>query len=145
MGIKVDVKLEKVNNLSGVIEVPADKSITHRAIMLSSLASGESIVRNNLPSGYCNRTIEVFRQMGTQIKIEKGTLHIKGGGLDFPPPKDDKYEFYAGNSGTTARLLSGILAGQNFESFITGDQSLSKRPMGRGLCTLCYKWAQILL
>jgi 3-phosphoshikimate 1-carboxyvinyltransferase len=125
----MDIKLKKVNALSGTIEVPADKSITHRAVMLSSLASGESVVRNYLPSDDCNRTIEAFRQMGADIKIEKEDLYIRGIGLNIPPPKRDKYEFYAGNSGTTSRLLSGILSGQNFRSVITGDKSLSKRPM----------------
>ena len=139
----MDIKLRKVNTLSGTIEVPADKSITHRAVMLSSLASGESVVRNYLPSDDCNRTIEAFRQMGTEIRVEKEDLYIRGVGLNIPPPKGDKYKFYAGNSGTTSRLLSGILSGQNFRSVITGDQSLSKRPMGGILAPLVQMGANI--
>jgi 3-phosphoshikimate 1-carboxyvinyltransferase len=127
----MDIKLKKIDSISGVIEMPADKSITHRAIMLSSIADGESIVRNYLPSDDCNRTIEAFRQMGTEIKIDNENLYIKGIGLKLKKPQDGKYNIYAGNSGTTARLISGILAGQDFESIITGDESLSKRPMVR--------------
>jgi 3-phosphoshikimate 1-carboxyvinyltransferase len=99
--------------------------------MLSSLAEGDSIVRNYLPSDDCNRTIEAFRQMGAEIKIDNGNLYIKGVGLNLKKPQDGKYDIYAGNSGTTSRLISGILAGQDFETTITGDESLSKRPMGR--------------
>ncbi|MDR2351211.1 MAG: 3-phosphoshikimate 1-carboxyvinyltransferase [Endomicrobium sp.] len=127
----MDIKLKKVNSISGVVEVPADKSITHRAVMLSSLAEGDSIVRNYLPSDDCNRTIEAFCKMGVEIKIDNGNLYIKGTGLNLKKPQDGKYNIYAGNSGTTSRLISGILAGQDFETIITGDESLSKRPMDR--------------
>jgi 3-phosphoshikimate 1-carboxyvinyltransferase len=69
--------------------------------------------------------------MGAEIKIDNGNLYIKGVGLNLKKPQDGKYNIYAGNSGTTARLISGILVGQNFETIITGDESLSKRPMER--------------
>ncbi|MDR2399589.1 MAG: 3-phosphoshikimate 1-carboxyvinyltransferase [Endomicrobium sp.] len=141
----MDFKLRKVNALSGTIEIPADKSITHRAIMLASIASGKSIIRNYLNSDDCNRTIEVFRQMGAEIKVEKKDLYITGVGLNIPQPKRDRYEFYAGNSGTTSRLLSGILSGQNFKSVITGDQSLSKRPMSGVVIPLLQMGANIFL
>jgi 3-phosphoshikimate 1-carboxyvinyltransferase len=127
----MDIKLKKVKAISGEIEVPADKSITHRAIMLSSIAEGNSIVRNYLHSDDCNRTIEAFRQMGVQIKVDGRKLYIKGIGLNLKTPQYGKYDIYAGNSGTTARLICGILAGQNFKTIITGDESLSKRPMTR--------------
>ncbi|MDR1474508.1 MAG: 3-phosphoshikimate 1-carboxyvinyltransferase [Endomicrobium sp.] len=140
----MDIKLKKVNSISGIIEVPADKSITHRAVMLSSLAEGESIVRNYLSSDDCNRTIEAFRQMGTEIKIDNGNLYIKGIGLKLKKPQYGKYNIYAGNSGTTARLISGILAGQEFESIITGDESLSKRPMVRIIEPLFRMGAKII-
>jgi 3-phosphoshikimate 1-carboxyvinyltransferase len=125
------IKLKKVNFVFGVVEVPADKSITHRAVMLSSIAEGDSIVRNYLPSDDCNRTIDAFNQMGVEIKINNGNLYIKGAGLNLKKPQSGKYNIYAGNSGTTSRLISGILAGQDFETIITGDESLSRRPMGR--------------
>jgi 3-phosphoshikimate 1-carboxyvinyltransferase len=127
----MDIKLKKINFISGVINVPADKSITHRAIMLSSIAEGNSVVRNYLACDDCNRTIDAFCQMGVDIKIDDGNLYIKGAGLYLPRPKAGKYAIYAGNSGTTTRLISGILSGQNFKTVITGDDSLSKRPMQR--------------
>ncbi|MDR3257120.1 MAG: 3-phosphoshikimate 1-carboxyvinyltransferase [Endomicrobium sp.] len=139
----MEIKLKKTDAISGVIEVPADKSITHRAIMLSSLAEGNSVVRNYLPSDDCNRTIEAFRQMGAEIKIDNGKLYIKGAGLSLAKPQVGKYNIYAGNSGTTTRLLSGILAGQNFETVITGDDSLSKRPMQRIIDPLLKMGAEI--
>jgi 3-phosphoshikimate 1-carboxyvinyltransferase len=139
----MEIKLKKTNYVSGVIEVPSDKSITHRAIMLSSLAEGNSIVRNYLPSDDCNRTIEAFRQMGTEIKIDNSNLYIKGVGLKLQKPQNGKYNIYAGNSGTTTRLLSGILAGQNFKTVIVGDDSLSKRPMQRIILPLSRMGADI--
>jgi 3-phosphoshikimate 1-carboxyvinyltransferase len=139
----MEIKLKKTNYVSGVIEVPADKSLTHRAVMLSSLAEGNSIVRNYLPSDDCSRTIEAFRQMGAEIKIYNGSLYIKGAGLKLAKPQNGKYNIYAGNSGTTTRLLSGILAGQDFETVITGDDSLSKRPMQRVILPLLQMGADI--
>jgi len=139
----MDIKLKKVKAISGAVEVPADKSITHRSVMLSSIAEGDSVVRNYLPSDDCNRTIEAFRQMGAEIKIDNDNLRIKGAGLNLKKPQDCKYNIYAGNSGTTARLISGILAGQNFETIITGDESLSKRPMGRIIEPLSKMGAEI--
>lgn len=118
-----------VKGLSGTIEVPADKSITHRAVMFSSIANGVSHIDNYLASGDCISTINAFRKMGVEIVEDGYALEIKGvglGGLQKPPTDID-----AGNSGTTVRLLSGILAGQNFSSTIIGDASLSKRPMKR--------------
>ncbi|OEG70792.1 3-phosphoshikimate 1-carboxyvinyltransferase [Candidatus Endomicrobiellum trichonymphae] len=139
----MEIKLKKTNYVSGVIEVPADKSVTHRAVMLSSLAEGNSIVRNYLPSDDCSRTIEAFRQMGAEIKIDNGSLYIKGAGLKLVKPQNGKYNIYAGNSGTTTRLLSGILAGQDFETVIKGDDSLSKRPMQRVILPLLQMGADI--
>ncbi|OEG69274.1 3-phosphoshikimate 1-carboxyvinyltransferase, partial [Candidatus Endomicrobiellum trichonymphae] len=139
----MEIKLKKTNYVSGVIEVPADKSVTHRAVMLSSLAEGNSTVRNYLPSDDCSRTIEAFRQMGAEIKIDNGSLYIKGAGLKLAKPQNGKYNIYAGNSGTTTRLLSGILAGQDFETVIKGDDSLSKRPMQRVILPLLQMGADI--
>ncbi|MDR3112870.1 MAG: 3-phosphoshikimate 1-carboxyvinyltransferase [Endomicrobium sp.] len=124
----MEIKLSKINRIEGEIEVPADKSITHRAVMLSSIAQGTSIVHNYLPSDDCLRTINAFRQMGVEIKQDDKTLFINGKGLNLEKPQGG---IYAGNSGTTARLICGILAGQRFESVISGDESLSKRPMQR--------------
>jgi 3-phosphoshikimate 1-carboxyvinyltransferase len=140
----MDIKLKKINSISGIIKVPADKSITHRAIMLSSIAEGNSIVRNYLASDDCNRTIDAFCQMGVDIKIDGGNLYIKGAGLYLPKPKAGKYAIYAGNSGTTTRLISGIVSGQNFKTIITGDNSLSKRPMQRIISPLLKMGARVI-
>ena len=137
----MDIELKKVKKIGGIIEVPADKSITHRAIMLSSLADGDSVIRNYLPSQDCLRTVEAFKQAGAHIKADGGNLYVKGAGLRLRRLRN---EIYAGNSGTTARLMSGILAGQNFESVISGDESLSKRPMKRIMDPLTKMGAEII-
>lgn len=124
----MNIKLSKVSKICGSIEVPADKSITHRAVILSSLADGVSAIKNYLPSEDCLRTIEICKQLGADIKIDGNNLYIKGYGLKLQKPNS---VLYAGNSGTTARLISGILAGQHFKSEIAGDESLSKRDMKR--------------
>ncbi|MBR3627514.1 MAG: 3-phosphoshikimate 1-carboxyvinyltransferase [Elusimicrobia bacterium] len=123
------MKINKVSNLNGTITVPADKSITHRSIMLSSLATGKSYIKNYLKSDDCLMTMNAFKQMGVNIEQKEDSLTIIGAGIN--GLKNPVKEIYAGNSGTTTRLLSGVLAGQNFSSIITGDESLSKRPMKR--------------
>lgn len=123
------MKLNKISKLKGIIKVPADKSITHRAIMLSSLSDGKSVINNFLPSEDCFSTMNAFRAMGVEIEENAASLTIKGVGIN--GLKSPKQNIYAGNSGTTTRLISGILAGQKFSSTITGDDSLSKRPMKR--------------
>ncbi|MDR2860467.1 MAG: 3-phosphoshikimate 1-carboxyvinyltransferase [Elusimicrobiota bacterium] len=136
----MDITLSKVSKISGIIEPPSDKSITHRAIMLSSIADGMSIIKNYLPSDDCKSTIKAFQNMGVEIKIEEDKLFIKGNGLRLKKPVG---KIDAGNSGTTTRLLSGILSGQNFTSELFGDESLSKRPMKRIIDPLCKMGAQI--
>ncbi len=123
------MKINKVSKINGTITVPADKSITHRAIMLSSLATGKSYINNYLKSDDCLTTMNAFKQMGVQIEQKENCLIINGVGIN--GLKNPVKEIYAGNSGTTTRLLSGVLAGQMFSSTITGDASLSKRPMKR--------------
>lgn len=122
-------KVQKTKGLKGSITIPADKSISHRAIMFSSIANGESIISNFSSGADCHSTLNLFKLLGIQADfINEKTLKIKGGKLN-PLAKDKIYP--CGNSGTTMRLVSGILAGQNFESILTGDESLSKRPMKR--------------
>ena len=133
--------LNKANKLEGTITVPADKSITHRAIMFASLADGVSYINNYLPSQDCLTTLNIFRQMGVDIEQTDTTLKIRGAGL-FGLKKFNK-PFNANNSGTTTRLLSGILAGQNFSSEIIGDESLSLRPMKRVIIPLRQMGAEI--
>lgn len=106
-----------------------DKSITHRSIMIGSIANGNTIVNNFLKSDDCLHTINIFKQLGVNINEINGSLIINGVGL-YGLKKTNK-RLDCGNSGTSMRLISGILAGQTFSSIIYGDESLSKRPMLR--------------
>ncbi len=122
-------KIKPVSKIQGKIKVPADKSITHRAIMFSAMAEGVSVIENYLHADDCMRTVAAFQNLGIRIDKTDKALTIHGVGLDGLKPFAGTID--CGNSGTTARLLSGILAGQNFISRISGDESLSKRPMRR--------------
>ncbi len=119
--------------LIGTLTVPGDKSITHRAIILSALAQGTSVIRGYLPSEDCIRTLAAFQQMGISITSESDgpipILRVTGKGLH--GLSEPSHIIDCGNSGTTLRLLSGLLAGQPFFSVLTGDASLLRRPMRR--------------
>ena len=117
------------NKVNGILKVPGDKSISHRSIMLLSLGDGKAKVRNILFSEDVLRTIDIFRKLGIDIEVKNGVVTVEGKGLY--GLKEYGSELYCGNSGTTMRLLSGILVGQDFESCLTGDDSLNKRPMDR--------------
>ena len=120
---------KKINKISGELNLPGDKSISHRAVMFSSMADGNSRIENLSSSEDVISTINCFRDLGVPITIEGNNLSVKGAGQGgFKKPE---IPLDAGNSGTTARLISGILSAQKFESTITGDYSLSKRPMNR--------------
>lgn len=111
------------------MELPGDKSISHRAAMIASIAEGVTRIENFAHSQDCVRTVEAFRQMGVEIDLKGDRLVVKGAGLN--GLKKPASALYLGNSGTTMRLILGILAGQPFECTLTGDESLSLRPMGR--------------
>jgi 3-phosphoshikimate 1-carboxyvinyltransferase len=130
-------------SLRGEIIVPGDKSISHRAIMFASLARGVSQVRGLLRGEDCLSTLKAFQAMGVEV-TEKGEdeLIITGRGLDGLQEPIDVID--CGNSGTTMRLLTGILAAQPFFSVLTGDQYLCKRPMGRVMNPLTEMGAKIL-
>lgn len=134
-------EVAKKNKLKGEVIIPADKSISHRAVMFSSLAKGTSIIENFSKGADCISTLEVFKSMGVnaEFKDEKTLIINSTSGLTAP-----KSDLYCGNSGTTMRLMSGILAGQKFDSVLTGDESLSKRPMGRIIKPLQLMGAEIL-
>lgn len=120
---------QPVKQMQGEVTIPGDKSISHRAVMFGSLAEGTTEVTNFLQGADCLSTIDAFRKMGVEIENtpEKILIHGKGlHGLTAPSCVLDM-----GNSGTTTRLISGILAGQTFESTLTGDASIQKRPMRR--------------
>jgi 3-phosphoshikimate 1-carboxyvinyltransferase len=115
--------------LHGTVTCPGDKSISHRYAMLAAIAEGESELRNFAGSADCQSTLRCLRSLGVGILQEAGTVRILGRGLRGLRAPGGMLD--AGNSGTTLRLLSGILAGQPFETAISGDESLSGRPMGR--------------
>ena len=123
-------KIAPCSRLEGEIALPGDKSISHRAVILNSLARGEAKIDNCSPGGDCLATVNCLRALG--VKIRRGgaanfpTLLVSGGGLE-----EAKNVLNAENSGTTMRLLAGLLSSQPFLSVITGDASLRSRPMGR--------------
>ncbi|GAF56896.1 LOW QUALITY PROTEIN: cyclohexadienyl dehydrogenase [Psychrobacter sp. JCM 18901] len=118
------------NTVSGTIAIPGDKSISHRSIMLGSLATGVTNVTGFLEGRDALATLQAFRDMGVTIEgPDNGSLTIHGVGMNGLKPS--KTPLYMGNSGTSMRLLSGILAAQSFDSVLTGDTSLNKRPMER--------------
>ncbi|MGB9976851.1 3-phosphoshikimate 1-carboxyvinyltransferase [Thermovenabulum sp.] len=126
----MDVLIEGEKVIKGTITPPPDKSISHRGVILGAISEGSTRIERFLPADDCKRTVDCFRKMGVDIKfVDETTLIIKGAGLK--ELKKPETILDAGNSGTTMRLLSGILAGQDFEVIITGDESLKKRPMER--------------
>ncbi len=114
--------------LTGTVKVPGDKSITHRAIMIGSIANGVTEISDYLIADDSNATINCFQAMGVNIRNSDNRLIIVGNGLKLKP--SDK-PLYAANSGTTARIIMGILAGQHFTTDLKGDLSLTSRPMKR--------------
>lgn len=132
---------KKANHCTGEVTIPGDKSISHRAVMFGSLAEGTTEVTNFLQGADCLSTIDCFRKMGISIDNtpERILIHGKGlHGLNAPATVLD-----AGNSGTTTRLISGILAAQPFETTLTGDASIQKRPMRRIMEPLSMMGAKI--
>lgn len=115
--------------LTGELTVPGDKSISHRAIMLGALAEGKTTIHNFLQSQDCLSTLKAFQDMGVEITNTEQQVVVSGVGLD--GLKQPKQALDMGNSGTTTRLIMGILAAQPFDTTLFGDQSLSKRPMDR--------------
>ena len=131
-------KLDK--GLKGSIKIPADKSISHRAVMLSSLTNGFCTIENFSAGADCKSTVELYRQLGVEIfYADDRTLRVFSNGRLKPTSEN----LNCGNSGTTMRLSSGILAGQPFKSTLVGDESLSKRPMQRIIEPLTLMGAEI--
>ncbi|MGM0845957.1 MAG: 3-phosphoshikimate 1-carboxyvinyltransferase [Bacillota bacterium] len=115
--------------LKGEMKVPGDKSISHRAIMFGALAKGTTVIHNFLKADDCLSTMTCFKQMGVEIKEEGNKLIVQGKGWEGLEEPESILD--VGNSGTTARLMAGILAGRPFHSVIVGDESIAKRPMKR--------------
>ncbi len=126
----MNIEILATNGLRGTISIPGDKSISHRGIIFGALAKGTTRLTNFLMAEDCINTIKIFRKMGIQIDIlPDDTIVVHGKGLEGLRSPNGILD--AGNSGTTARLLMGLLAGQNFTSTLTGDESLRNRPMDR--------------
>ncbi len=123
------MRIEKVKALRGVLRVSSDKSISHRAIILGSIAEGKTVVNDFLFSNDTLATIDCFRKLGVNIIEEKNKIILEGKGLYGLKKSEDP--LYVGNSGTTIRIVSGLLAGQNFTTVLSGDSSIKKRPMDR--------------
>ena len=135
------MELCSITGLKGRVSVPGDKSISHRCIMFGSIADGVTEVRNFLEGADCLATIRCFRSMGIEIEEKNTTVIVHGKGLHGLSAPDSILD--VGNSGTTTRLLSGILAGQPFESKLSGDESLNSRPMKRIMDPLTQMGAHI--
>jgi len=119
----------KIKKIDGRITVPGDKSISHRAVMFASISDGRSVIDGFLFGEDCLSTIACFRQLGIPIHINGSQVVVEGKGMHGLSEPEDILD--AGNSGTTMRLMTGILSGQSFLSIMTGDDSLRKRPMDR--------------
>lgn len=135
------MEIKKITNLHGEITVPGDKSISHRAVMFGSLAKGTTRITHFLEGADCLSTISCFRKMGIDIENNNGEILVHGKGLRGLSSPTDILD--VGNSGTTTRLISGILAGQNFVSELTGDDSIQSRPMKRIMTPLLSMGADI--
>ena len=135
------MEIKKLTNLHGELTVPGDKSISHRAVMFGSLAKGTTKITHFLEGADCLSTISCFRKMGIDIENNNGEILVHGKGLHGLSAPVDILD--VGNSGTTTRLISGILAGQNFVSELTGDDSIQSRPMKRIMTPLLSMGADI--
>src|ERR1700675_729669 len=125
----MELRVKRAPRIDLEITVPGDKSISHRVVIVAALSNGVCTVRGFLPSEDCMHTVNAMRALGIKIEQpEPTTLIIHGKRRVLTAPSQ---EINCGNSGTTMRLLAGLLAGQKFESRLVGDGSLSRRPMAR--------------
>ncbi|HEX3560691.1 MAG TPA: 3-phosphoshikimate 1-carboxyvinyltransferase [Pyrinomonadaceae bacterium] len=120
-------------SLRGRVRVPGDKSISHRAVIIAALARGHTAVSNFSTSADCLSTLGALRALGASVTLDGTAVHVEGVGTKDGPPRfhPPQHPLDCGNSGTTMRLLAGVLAAQGFASVLTGDESLSRRPMRR--------------
>src|SRR5450631_278883 len=134
-------RISPATAITGAITLPGDKSISHRYAMISAIAEGESRIHNYSTGADCHSTLDCLRALGIDIVETGADVVIQGRGLDgFRAPTAD---LDAGNSGSTIRMLSGILAAQPFDTRIFGDGSLSRRPMQRIMRPLAEMGAEI--
>ena len=138
----MELRIKRAPRIDLEITVPGDKSISHRAVIIAALSNGTCTLRGFLPSEDCMHTVNAMRALGIKIEQpEADTLIVHGKKRVLMPPKKD---IDCGNSGTTMRLLAGLLAGQTFESRLVGDAGLSKRPMDRVIAPLRQMGANIV-
>ena len=136
--------IQAAGALRGEVQIPGDKSISHRAVMFGALADGVTQASHFLMSADCLSTISCFEKMGIRVDTdrEKNTVTVHGKGLHGLSRPGEL--LYTGNSGTTTRLISGILAGQSFDSVLSGDASICRRPMNRVIVPLTQMGARIV-
>lgn len=127
--------------IKGSLRVPGDKSISHRAVMFGSIANGTTNIKGFLTGADCISTISIFKKMGIDIELDNTFVKVHGKGLYGLTCPHEILD--CGNSGTTTRLVSGILSAQNFTSILTGDKSIQKRPMNRIITPLSMMGADI--
>lgn len=137
----MDVTVKPARALRGTVRVPGDKSISHRAVMLGALALGKTEIDNFLFGADCLSTIGIARALGVEVITGDGRVIVNSGGLEALQEPDNVLD--AGNSGTTMRLMAGVLSGCPFFSVLTGDDSLRRRPMGRVINPLTSMGARI--
>jgi 3-phosphoshikimate 1-carboxyvinyltransferase len=129
----MDRAITPARRLRGTVRVPGDKSISHRAAIFNALAGGEAVVQNFLPGDDCRSTLRVLTALGADVALDESgeapVLRVRGAGLHGLREPHEVLD--CGNSGTTIRLMAGVLAGQPFHSVLSGDASLRTRPMGR--------------
>ena len=135
------MEIKKQTNLRGTLTVPGDKSISHRAVMFGALAKGTTCISHFLEGADCLSTISCFRKMGISIERRESEILVHGKGLHGLSVPEALLD--VGNSGTTTRLISGILAGQKFISELDGDDSIRTRPMKRIMTPLASMGADI--
>ena len=139
----MELRIKRAPRIDIEITVPGDKSISHRAVIIAALSNGICTLRGFLPNEDCMHTVNAMRALGIKIEQpEPDMLIVHGKKRVLTPPKTD---INCGNSGTTMRLLAGLLAGQTFESRLVGDEGLSKHPMDRVIVPLFVRWVQTLL
>lgn len=125
----MDLIVKNCKKVEGRISVGGDKSITHRSLIIASISQDEIEIHNYSHADDCSSTLSCLKRLGVDIEADKNAIYVRGRGIDGLSEPDDI--LYCGNSGTTMRLLTGLLAGQKFYAVLTGDASLRKRPMGR--------------
>lgn len=137
----MDLIVKSCKNISGKISVGGDKSITHRSLIIASISQNETEIHNYSHADDCGSTLSCMKKLGVDFEADKNTIYVRGRGIDGLSEPDDI--LYCGNSGTTMRLLTGLLAGQKFYTVLNGDASLRKRPMGRVIEPLSLMGAMI--